>query len=76
MNNERFSTDGLIDAAPWPEPWSTAGAQPGLVVCPIPVAVPSVETRAVEELYRLAYERTLAALRPTRYEMALQVSQN
>jgi hypothetical protein len=76
VNNERFTTDGWIAAGQWPEPSSTPGVQPGLVVCPIPVAMPGIETRAVEELYRLAYERALAALRPTRYEMALQVSQN
>jgi hypothetical protein len=49
---------------------------PGLVVCPIPVAAPGVSPAAVQEIYRLAYERALAAARPSRYELALAVSRN
>jgi hypothetical protein len=42
---------------------------PALVV--LPAAVPSPMTiEAFQEIYRAAYERALAALRPDRYELA------
>jgi len=76
MNGERFFTDGLTDSTAQPWPWPTSDVVPGLVVCPIPVVAPGVFPGAAGEIYRVAYERALAAQRPSLYELSLQVSRN
>jgi len=76
MNGARFFTDGLTDSTsqPWPSPTPTV--VPGLVVCPIPVLALGVFPGAAGEIYRFAYERALAAQRPSLYELSLLVSRN
>jgi len=76
MNGARFFYDGLTDSPPEPSPWPTPGVVAGLVVCPIPVVALGVFPGAAGEIYRFAYERALAAQRPSPYELSLQVSRN
>jgi hypothetical protein len=58
-------------STPWLRP--ALAEFPGLVACPIPGAgVPD----AVQEMYRMAYERAQAAARPTAYQRALWVCLN
>jgi hypothetical protein len=58
-------------STPWLRP--ATAEFPGLVACPIPGAgVPE----AVQEMYRLAYERAQAEARPTAYERALCICLN
>lgn len=56
---------GLLDATPWP--WPIPAAAPGLVACPLAAqgGLP-----AVQEMYRLAYERAIVLARPSRYAVA------
>ena len=70
MNGERALSNEPSDSTPWPWPWSAAAVQPTLVVCPIPTAGPGAFPGAAEDMYLLAYERALAAERPSRYELA------
>ena len=58
-------------STPWLRP--VTAEFPGLVACPIPgTGVPE----AVQEMYRLAYERAQAEARPTAYQRALCVCLN
>ena len=59
---------GEGDSMPWFR--GESGPAPGLVVCPM--LTPSAGTNAtmLQEVYRMAYERAQAALRPTAYELA------
>jgi hypothetical protein len=61
------------DATPWP--WPAPAPGPDLVACPLSVS-PGVLAAVSPEIYRLAYERALAAARPGRYEFALGASRN
>src|SRR5205807_7238717 len=74
MAGGRAFSAGRTDSTPWP--WSRPAVEPGLVVCPIPVVMPGMFPAEARELYRLAYERALAASRPSRYELALGASSN
>jgi hypothetical protein len=75
MNAGRLARPGLDPATPWP--WTATVTVPGLVACPMPVAMGMFAAPAVvQELYRLAYERARAAARPSRYELALHSSPN
>ncbi len=61
-------------STPWPG--SESGAAAGLVVCPMLAPGVAMDAMKVQEIYRLAYERAQAALRPSAYEMALSVCWN
>lgn len=74
MNDRRHSLMFPSDSVPWP--WSTLASAPVLAVCPVPVSVASVSLVAAQEFYRRAYERALAAARPSRYALALGASRN
>jgi hypothetical protein len=75
MNGGRFFNDGRAESTPWP--WPVEVAAPSLIVCPIPsAATPGTSPAAAQEIYRLAYERALAAARPGRYELALGAPRN
>lgn len=78
MNRERVSSGVATDSTPWP--WPAPAAGPRLVVCPLGVAGawgagPGL-TAAAGEIYRLAYERALAAARPSRHALARAVFSN
>jgi hypothetical protein len=73
MNGERVKGAGPMDSTPWP--WALPAVRPVLVVCPIPFAAQNAFLVA-GEIYRLAHERALAAIRPSRYELAGGVSPN
>ena len=75
MNAGRIVRPGLDPATPWP--WTATVTAPGLVACPLPVAMGTCAAPAtIQELYRLAYECARAAARPSRYELALLFSPN
>jgi hypothetical protein len=59
-------------------PWvrGEVEASPGLVVCPMFSADPALHATAVQEIYRLAYERARAMMRPSIYEIASKASMN
>jgi hypothetical protein len=59
-------------------PWvrSEVEASPGLVVCPMFSADPVLDATAVQEIYRLAYERARAMMRPSIYEIASKAGMN
>jgi hypothetical protein len=59
-------------------PWfrSEAGPAPALVVCPMLTAEACMDATMAQEIYRLAYERAQAALRPTAYDIAQNPSWN
>jgi hypothetical protein len=59
---------------PWTRPESETTA--GLVVCPLTPSDIGWDATMVNEVYRLAYERARAALRPSAYELALRVCDN
>jgi hypothetical protein len=69
MNAGRLVRSGLDHATPWPG--TTTVTAPSLVACPMVLAPGLIAApAAVQELYRLAYERARAAARPSRYELA------
>jgi hypothetical protein len=59
-------------------PWfrSESGSAPALVICPMLTAESCMDVTMAQEIYRLAYERAQAALRPSAYEIARRVSWN
>jgi hypothetical protein len=59
-------------------PWvrRESGSAPGLVVCPIFSLDGGMDVIAAQEIYRLAYERAQATLRPSAYELAQWVCWN
>jgi hypothetical protein len=64
------------EGASTPRARSGSGSAVGLVVCPMLSPGLAMDAGKVEEIYRLAYEWAQAALRPSAYEMALNVSWN
>jgi hypothetical protein len=61
-------------STPWFRPASVS--EPGLVVYPMFSHVTGMDAGLAEEIYRLAYERAQAALRPSAYEILLRVCEN
>jgi hypothetical protein len=59
---------------PWVRSERASGS--GLVVCPMLPLGHGMEASWVEEIYRLAFERARAALRPSAYERILQECPN
>ncbi len=53
-------------------PWLRveSGSAPGLVLCPMLPSNAATAVGTVQEIYRLAYERAQAALRPSAYDIA------
>ena len=74
MNGGRPVSVVQTDSLPWP--WPVPAWGPGLVACSMPTAMTCVGPAAMQEIYRLAYERAAAAARPSRYELALVASRN
>jgi hypothetical protein len=48
----------------------------GLVLCPMLLLGTGIQASVAQEVYRLAYERAQAAMRPSIYEFAQQVCAN
>jgi hypothetical protein len=71
MRSEMF---GEGASTPWFRPES--GTASGLVVCPMLPPGISMDASMAQEIYRLAYERAWAALRPSAYEIAQRVGWN
>jgi hypothetical protein len=70
MNGGRIFNTPRTDSTPLPWPISATG--PALAVCPVStVAMTCLSPASVQEIYRLAYEQALAAVRPSVYEMTL-----
>jgi hypothetical protein len=61
-------------ALPWVR--RDAGLAPGLVVCPMFSPDAGMDVMKAQEIYRLAYERAQAMLRPSAYEMAQKACWN
>jgi hypothetical protein len=59
---------------PWSRPDSVSG--PGLIVCPMFSPDTGLDASWAQEIYRLAYERAQAALRPSAYEIVQKVCEN
>jgi hypothetical protein len=59
-------------------PWfrSQDGPEPALVICPMLTAESCMDASMAQEIYRLAYERAQAALRPSAYDIAQKPSWN
>jgi hypothetical protein len=70
----RYAMGGEGASTPWMR--SEAGSAPGLVVCPILSNDSGMDAMMALEIYRLAYERAQAALRPSAYELAQRVCWN
>jgi hypothetical protein len=73
MRGRRVFLVEQTDSTPWPWPAPTP-SKPDMVVCPV-MMLPGF-LPAPQEIYRLAYERALAASQPSRYELAMAVSPN
>jgi hypothetical protein len=76
MNGGRMTGGVQADWLPWPWPVVTTGPGPELVACPMPGATAGGLPAAAQAIYRLAYERALAAAKPSRYALAASVSTN
>jgi hypothetical protein len=59
-------------------PWLRAEPtrEPALVVFPMAPSAACTDALMVQEIYRLAYERARAAMRPTPYEVARRICWN
>jgi hypothetical protein len=59
-------------------PWfrSESGTESGLVLCPMLPLGARMDASTMHEIYRLAYERARAALRPSIYEIAQRICWN
>jgi hypothetical protein len=64
------------DGTSAPEMTSAFVAIPALMLCPIFLSPAATTHEAVQELYRLAYEKAKAAFRPSRYERAQRLCWN
>jgi hypothetical protein len=73
MGTQRFFGG---QGTPAPEVASGFVAIPALMLCPIRVPAVAMTQEAAQEIYRLAYEKARAALRPTKYERAQRVCRN
>ncbi len=71
MQRGRLFGSAQSDATPWP--WPIRRMEPAMAVCPVGTPM---TPEAMQEIYRVAYERALAAARPTVYELASAASAN
>ncbi len=75
MNGGRIFNAQQTDLTPSPRPVSVQG--PALVVCPAPaLSMMGAFPAGFQEIYRLAYEKALAAARPSFYERLLIATPN
>ena len=73
MGMQRFFVG---EGTPAPEAASGFVAIPALMLCPILLPAVAMTQEAAQEIYRLAYEKAQAALRPTKYERAQRICWN